>query len=182
MKNFFISFIIFCCLSIPATWYFYAPNSTSLPVKIPPKTIVQNTLKKTDSLVAQKDSSTIKTPAISMHEILYSGFASNEFKPQDSLKVLAKEWLEYLQQHPSKKIIVTGHTDDIGEAVDNKWIGMQRAKSVARYLQKQGFTTNQIEVKSMGETQPLVPNTSKENRRKNRRIEIDIQEQPPTTN
>ncbi|MFI2743415.1 OmpA family protein [Zhouia sp. PK063] len=177
MKNFLISLIIFCCISIPVTWYIYQPVTPLASIEKKDVLKDSNTGSSTKAINKKKDSviqNTIK-PNIVLHKTLYASFASNEYKPQDSLKILAKAWLTYLQQHPSKKIIVTGHTDDIGEAVDNKWIGLQRAKSVAKFLEHQGFDENKIEVNSMGEEQPLVPNISLENRRKNRRIEINIQ-------
>lgn len=42
------------------------------------------------------------------------------------------------------------------------------------YFQKKGTENNRIHLKSKGETDPLVPNTSEENRRKNRRVTMEV--------
>jgi outer membrane protein OmpA-like peptidoglycan-associated protein len=50
----------------------------------------------------------------------------------------------------------------------------RRAKAVSKYLLDKGISAERIAVKFFGETQPTVPNTNLENRRKNRRVEFKI--------
>ncbi len=57
----------------------------------------------------------------------------------------------------------------------------QRAVAVAHQMIKvPGFDGGRLVVQGMADSQPLVPNTSPENRRMNRRVEISIMQGKPT--
>lgn len=71
-------------------------------------------------------------------------------------------------------IIVEGHTDDIGSEEMNIRLSEQRAAAVMNYLVEKGVESGRIEAIGFGESRPLVPNTSNENRAKNRRIELRV--------
>ena len=51
---------------------------------------------------------------------------------------------------------------------------MKRAQATKEYLISKGVAESRITIDSKGETEPLVPNTSKENFKQNRRVEIQI--------
>lgn len=51
---------------------------------------------------------------------------------------------------------------------------MKRAISVSEYLKSKGVSTDRINCIGYGNTRPILPNTTEENRAKNRRIEILI--------
>ena len=108
------------------------------------------------------------------NKILYSGFASNDFRPDNSLLGYTIELKNYLEKYPAKKVTIIGHTDNVGESEDNEWIGQQRANSVMRYLVSQGVSGDKITAISRGENEPIDDNRTQEGRRKNRRIEIKI--------
>lgn len=108
------------------------------------------------------------------NKTLYSGFASKGFKPDNTLKAYALELKNYLNKYPTKKAIITGHTDSVGDNVANDWFGMERAKNVKKYLISQGISENKLTALSNGETQPIATNGTLEGRRKNRRIEINV--------
>lgn len=70
---------------------------------------------------------------------------------------------------------IQGHTDDVGDPKSNQSLSEQRAFAVRDWLQKKAptlFPANRISVEAFGQSQPLVPNTSVENRAKNRRVTI----------
>ncbi len=105
---------------------------------------------------------------------LYSSFGQKTFKPDPMLVNYVLELKNYLSKYPNKKIQIIGHTDDIGEEEANLWYGQERAIHVKNYFISQGIKNNEIVVLSRGESSPLVPNNSEENRAKNRRIEITV--------
>ncbi|MCB0602352.1 MAG: OmpA family protein, partial [Saprospiraceae bacterium] len=72
----------------------------------------------------------------------------------------------------TEKVVITGHTCDLGPEASNYHLGMWRAEVVRDYLTKLGVDPGRITVASKGENDPMVPNTSAENRKKNRRAEI----------
>jgi outer membrane protein OmpA-like peptidoglycan-associated protein len=69
--------------------------------------------------------------------------------------------------------IVVGHTDNVGSEEYNFELGQRRAASVARYLiSRKRVDPLRVTALSYGPSAPLVDNTTREGRRKNRRIEI----------
>jgi outer membrane protein OmpA-like peptidoglycan-associated protein len=53
-------------------------------------------------------------------------------------------------------------------------IGLRRAEAAKAYLVEKGVAPERIQTVSKGKTEPLVPNSNEENRRKNRRVKIVI--------
>ncbi len=80
---------------------------------------------------------------------------------------------------PRKMIRVEGHTDNIPirtrEFPSNWELSAARALNVVKYLYSHaGIDPARLSAVGYGEYRPLVPNTSAENRKKNRRIEIYV--------
>lgn len=70
------------------------------------------------------------------------------------------------------EIIVSGHTDNIGDPSSNLGYSKNRAKIVAEYLLQKGLNPEKMVLEAWGETKPLFPNNSAVNRARNRRVEI----------
>ncbi|NRD19624.1 OmpA family protein [Winogradskyella eckloniae] len=71
------------------------------------------------------------------------------------------------------KVIVEGHTDDVGSEASNKSLSLARAKSVSKALRVLIPSTEfKWQEKGYGESKPLLKNDSDKNRSKNRRVEI----------
>ena len=85
--------------------------------------------------------------------------------------------IELLNKYPNLKIEIHGHTDNIGNFDYNVKLSERRAYSVKDYLVKNGFNENRIlKVEGHGPSKELEPNTTKEGRTKNRRVEFVISE------
>lgn len=68
---------------------------------------------------------------------------------------------------------IDGYTDDLGSAAHGLKLSKRRAEAVADELRPQlPGDSYRFVVRGRGETDFVVPNTSEENRRKNRRVEI----------
>lgn len=91
-------------------------------------------------------------------------------KSRTELKLL----VEFLKNNSELRIEVSGHTDDVGADADNQKLSEKRANSVKNFLVEHGIAPERIETEGYGETQPVVPNDSPENRAQNRRIEFKI--------
>ena len=77
------------------------------------------------------------------------------------------------------EVYVEGHTDNIPintKQYPSNWeLSSARAMSVVRYLHdEEGIDAEKLAAVGHGEYRPLVPNTSKKNQAKNRRVEIFI--------
>ena len=81
---------------------------------------------------------------------------------------------DLLFEYPQFKLMVFGHTCDIGSDRYNKWLSQKRAESVKHYLIEVGLMGEFIKAKGVGESKPLVTNDSEENRESNRRVEFRI--------
>lgn len=79
--------------------------------------------------------------------------------------------LRILRDNSNIKIEVQGHCDDL-EALNNPQIAEERAKAVAKYLIENGF--NNLQVRGFGNTVPIAPNDTEENRTLNRRVELEV--------
>ncbi len=96
------------------------------------------------------------------------------------LKPEAEEWILALVRmlvfNPKSKVIIEGHTDNVGSAASNQKLSENRAKAVMSVLKKLNVPESiQFETKGMGFSQPIAPNTTEDGRMKNRRVEVLIE-------
>ena len=101
-------------------------------------------------------------------------FDTDKWQLKEESKTELDLVVKYLQTNPNIKVQISGHTDDVGDKAYNQNLSEKRATSVVNYLTEAGIPKAQLETKGFGESQPQVPNTSLENRAKNRRIEFEI--------
>ncbi|MDP2342537.1 MAG: OmpA family protein [Deltaproteobacteria bacterium] len=82
-----------------------------------------------------------------------------------------------MRNHPEMtKARVEGHTDSDGSDETNLDLSDRRAKAVKRYLVGKGIEADRLQAVGYGERREVVPNTSKSNKEKNRRVEFVIVE------
>lgn len=80
------------------------------------------------------------------------------------------------------KIVVEGHTDDVGSDQLNMSLSRSRAQTVADWLVAEGgLDASRIEVLGLGERSPAEPNDSDAHRRANRRVVIAVMRDPDAT-
>ena len=104
---------------------------------------------------------------------------------QAALKPSSNEVLTQIarivRDYPGYRLHVSGHTDDLPiktAKFDNNWdLSALRATSVLRYLLKQGVSASRLTATGYAHTDPLAPNTSAENRARNRRVEFVLEKE-----
>lgn len=80
-----------------------------------------------------------------------------------------------LKQHPEiARLAVDGHTDNVGSEKSNLTLSQKRAVAVIAWLVEHGIDARRMEARGFGPRRPLVPNTTKESKAKNRRVEFQI--------
>lgn len=89
----------------------------------------------------------------------------------DSINLLDRV-LRIMQENPSMKLEIRGHTDNIGDAAYNMKLSQRRADAVAEYMIKHGISPERLIAKGFGETKAIAPNDTNVNRAKNRRTEF----------
>jgi len=117
-----------------------------------------------------------------LYEVILSDdkvhFGSNKYELSLEAQAALDAFAQILKnQNKNVYIEIQGHTDDLGSEEYNYKLGLKRAEEVKFYLNKQhGIPLHRMEVISYGETKPLVPNTDKESRAKNRRVVLVVME------
>lgn len=77
-----------------------------------------------------------------------------------------------LEQNPSMRIEIQGHTDNTGAASANKRLSEKRAQSVMQYLIEQGVKPERLQWAGYGHTRPIASNKTAKGRKQNRRVEL----------
>lgn len=79
-----------------------------------------------------------------------------------------------MREYKDIKIVISGHTDEIGKREDNLNLSNARAKAVFEYLVSQGIEEYRLHYTGRGFYEPLADNKTEAGRRKNRRVEFYI--------
>jgi outer membrane protein OmpA-like peptidoglycan-associated protein len=75
--------------------------------------------------------------------------------------------------HDSLRLEIAGHTDNSGTAAHNLALSKGRAAAVVPALVKDyGIAVTRLQPPGYGDTKPVAPNTTEENKAKNRRVEL----------
>ncbi len=77
-----------------------------------------------------------------------------------------------IQAISPREIVIEGHTDNVGDPKANYQLSLQRADAVKAFLVRQGIPDNTVKTQGFGDTRPVAPNDTEENKQKNRRIEV----------
>ena len=73
-----------------------------------------------------------------------------------------------MKSNPTRKIVIVGHTCDLGAHESNMRLSLRRAETLKQELIKRGVGPLRIRTVGVAEKDPIVPNTSIENRKLNR--------------
>lgn len=122
---------------------------------------------------------------IILSEGVFFDFASSEVKPESEqvLNELIDVFTGFLRSEENAKyvdsIVISGHTDGIGDAESNRVLSTERANSVLNYLLsgKNGKLNGYAQyfcAAGYGATRPVASNDTAEGQAANRRIEISI--------
>jgi len=79
-----------------------------------------------------------------------------------------------MKQNSGLKVEIAAHSDDVGSAAYNAALSNRRAQSVVKFLIEKNISNDRFNAKGYGESQPIVPNDTEENKAKNRRVVLKI--------
>ncbi|MCF6182303.1 OmpA family protein [Lutibacter sp.] len=97
--------------------------------------------------------------------------AKSEIKPESTEAI--KNIAEYLNNNPDIKILIVGHTDNVGDFDANIKLSLERAKAVKDVLvNNYGIEVNRLKAYGDGSTAPVASNATDTGKAKNRRVEI----------
>lgn len=112
-------------------------------------------------------------------EVLQAAFDNLEFATGKSIiKESSYESLdklaELLKKKPEYKLLIEGHTDNVGNRNSNITLSKNRATAVKNYLMKKGVGASKFVVEWYGPDKPIADNKTEDGRQRNRRVEMNI--------
>lgn len=106
-----------------------------------------------------------------LHDIY---FDFNSFNLPIESKAVIREFYDFLNDNPSLKVSIEGHTDNIGNDNDNLVLSQKRARAVYEHLLQLGIPPQRLSSIGFGESRPIADNATEEGRAQNRRTEFVI--------
>lgn len=82
--------------------------------------------------------------------------------------------IQLMNDVPSLKIELSGHTDNVGSASNNQNLSQRRAEAVRAFLVSRKVDGSRVVAKGYGSERPVDTNDTKEGRANNRRTEFEI--------
>lgn len=83
--------------------------------------------------------------------------------------------LELIKAHASKRVLIAGHTDSVGNPRSNQSLSEARASSVRDWLaDASGISPTRFAIQGYGDTRPKASNETEAGRAANRRVEITL--------
>lgn len=111
-------------------------------------------------------------PARPENFLLHFITGTDELTP-DSKAQLSKI-LAAMRERPQPDVVVTGHTDTVGDPIANDRLSLQRAERVKAYLVDIGIPAGRIRTAGRGQRELLVPTGRNVEEPRNRRVEINV--------
>jgi outer membrane protein OmpA-like peptidoglycan-associated protein/tetratricopeptide (TPR) repeat protein len=148
-------------IAVKATGYLFHSEN----LNIPPTTIYQE-IEKDIKLKKMEVGSTIVLNNI-FFDFDKSTLRNESFPELERL-------LKLLNDYPTLKIEISGHTDNRGTAAYNKTLSENRAKTVVDYLVGKGISKDRLTFAGYGFDKPVATNDTDEGRQLNRRTEFKI--------
>ena len=103
---------------------------------------------------------------------IYFGFDRSDLTTEARTSLEAKYAI--LSANPGMRIMIEGHTDDVGSDEYNLALGQRRAAAAKRFLVQREVSADRIEIASFGEERPACQDATDECRGRNRRDEFRI--------
>ncbi len=82
--------------------------------------------------------------------------------------------LRFLENNPTIKLEIAGHTDNTGSLRINQKLSRERAKAVVDYLVAAGIDPEMLRSQGYADTQPVATNDTSGGRKQNRRVEFEV--------
>jgi outer membrane protein OmpA-like peptidoglycan-associated protein len=127
--------------------------------------VFKDRLKKVPLAILKKDA------VVQLQDITFET-GKADLKPESNEEL--DRLVSLLEGNQTIKVEISAHTDDVGNDDSNMKLSEKRAKTVVDYLVSKNIKADRMIAKGYGETQPLVPNDTDENKAKNRRVQFKI--------
>ncbi len=104
--------------------------------------------------------------------LVFFDFDSDQLK--DESRPELERLVELMREESGLRILLEGHTDDVGSDSYNDDLSARRAGAVRAYLNDAGIDANRVKTTGLGKRKPLIPAQTDEARARNRRVEMKV--------
>ena len=111
----------------------------------------------------------VKTGVLAQRSIFYD---LDQYDIKDQYKPLVEAHARYLRDHPGRKMLIQGNTDERGSREYNIGLGQRRSENVKKMLLLLGAKEEQVESVSLGEEKPRAEGHDEQSWSQNRRSDI----------
>jgi outer membrane protein OmpA-like peptidoglycan-associated protein/tetratricopeptide (TPR) repeat protein len=101
-------------------------------------------------------------------------FDVNKFDLKPESEAELDKLVQLMNDNPTVRIQISGHTDNVGKPADNLVLSNNRAKAVVNYLVAKNISAQRLTAKGFGETQPVADNKTEDGKALNRRTEMKV--------
>lgn len=101
-------------------------------------------------------------------------FDTDRYDLKEKSRTELHKIIRFLNDNPSIRVEIGGHTDNVGASEYNRQLSEKRAKSVYQYLTENGIEPQRLQTRGYGPDQPVGDNSTEDGRQLNRRIEFRI--------
>ena len=112
------------------------------------------------------------TALAALNRMVVNFATGSDAVPEEDIEVLRAAAAVVAALPDGTRILVTGHTDDIGDAAANLVLSRRRAEAVRALLVANGAPAAALSVHGVGDSRPVADNRLEEGRFRNRRIEF----------
>jgi outer membrane protein OmpA-like peptidoglycan-associated protein len=109
---------------------------------------------------------------VNLPDILFESGRSELTSPAQTT---VREIAGVIKEGSQRRIAVEGHTDSLGTIEYNHRLSEARARRVADELEASGISGRLLTTHAFGETTPIASNRTEQGRRRNRRVEVIIE-------
>ncbi|MBX7181029.1 MAG: OmpA family protein [Bacteroidia bacterium] len=81
---------------------------------------------------------------------------------------------DLMKKEEKYKLLISGHTDNVGNDATNMELSRKRAEAVKTFLIGQGVQADRLKAEWFGKTKPIADNATPEGRDRNRRVEMKV--------
>jgi OmpA-OmpF porin, OOP family len=118
----------------------------------------------------------LQNGVIKIREQIKFKTGSAEIDPGKESQDVMQAVLKVLKEHAEvKHLRIEGHTDNKGDAKNNKKLSADRAASVLKWFTKNGIEASRLTSEGFGPDKPIAPNTTEDGRKHNRRVEFHVE-------
>jgi OmpA-OmpF porin, OOP family len=101
-------------------------------------------------------------------------FETNSVEVTTASRATLDALLAEVAKRSAVEVQVTGHTDRVGNPIDNDRLSLQRAEAVGAMLIKRGIQATFLRAVGRGEREPLIATPDEQPEPRNRRVEVIV--------